>query len=1032
MMKVGDKVHGFTITDVQEIPEYRSTGILATHDTTGAQVFHTHNEDPENLFAYIFKTIPESSHGVAHILEHTVLCGSRSFPVKDPFLLLLKGSMQTFLNAFTYPDKTVYPASSTVEKDLFNLMEVYGDAVFFPLLKSDLFRQEGHRLELDAQGGLVRTGIVYNEMKGNYSTHDSVAGDWCYRTLFPDTPYQYDSGGDPKVIPQLEYEEFKMFHTTYYHPTNTLVYLYGNIPTQRYLEFIQNRFFQHFEPIKPLDPVSLQSRWDRARTMEISYPAGQEDREETHSSVTLNWMLFPVEDTKRLLSWEILTEILMGSPSSPLQKLAAVSELGEDLSSTSGFETELRQTVFSVGLQGADRAKAEEIQEMFLRELRRVVSDGLNPELVEGTLRRFEFRNREIKGGGPFGLRLLRKIGRGWLHGIHPAKTLVFSPLMKDLRTALLQNTRYFEQLIQEDLLDNPHRSTVIVYPDGQQNTRETAEEAQSLQDILDSVPPAEQEAFKQKVAREQKALEEFQSLQDDPEDLAKIPFLNVSDIPKKVEVIQTRKEVISRNLPLYIHDLYTNGITSIDGVFSFEHLTKEQQLLLPLWTSFVPVAGIPGKDYEQLSRDLSLVSGGFSTYPEVHAGLDLLAGARSLADKQPAHLQGPVRQGTVHKHLFFRLKALDTTISEALSYIAPMLTQPDFTDLTHLAEVFFELRNDVRSSILPGGSSYAVLRAELGLHPAHGVDERLRGLTQYLFLENLARSIHRDKKNGSKKTLEELSQCLTDLGVSLVSRSNLRLNITAQDDAVTSARTHLESFLTGLPEELPENKAGVTDGVKEAAGEAMGHLALPNPLTRMELLEYPSKVAYVGAAVPAAGFGTPEQAQESLLAHILKTGPLWEEIRMKGGAYGAHASSDGMAGIFTFASYRDPQTAKTLARFSQALADLETNGVDQRTLDLAKIGCISKEQKPLSPGEKGIVGFKRALYGIEDHLRQHRRDLMLSIDKKDVEKASSRLVDSMKWARKAILSGPELLDAFEQGIDLSKEEAPVRKNISR
>ena len=1032
MQSIGQKLHGFTIQNIVDLPEYRSIGVLAEHDKTGAQVFHTVNGDEENLFAFMFKTVPESSNGVAHILEHTVLCGSEAFPVKDPFLLLLKGSMQTFLNAFTYPDKTVYPASSTVEKDLFNLMEVYGDAVFFPQLKEDLFRQEGHRLELSEDGKLLRTGIVYNEMKGNYSTHDSVAGDWCYRSLFPDTPYRYDSGGDPKDIPSLTYQEFKDFHRRYYHPTNTQIYLYGNIPTERYLEFLDKRFLGRFDRIEALPPVPLQERWSEPRSIQVPYPSGDADQEETHSSVTLNWLLDPLEDRVKTLSWEILTEVLMGSPASPLQKAAAGTDLGEDLSSTSGFETELRQTVFSVGLQGCDRSRAAEVEALFLRELETQVRDGLNKELVEGTLRRFEFRSREIRGGGPFGLRLLRKIGRGWLHGLSPEYSLEFEPVMKEVRRRFAEEESYFEKLIQADLLANKHRSTVVVYPDPGQNQRDAESEAESLAELTLNLGQAEQAAFFDKVRAGQESLTKFQSEPDDPAALARIPFLDVTEIPRQVETIATevsRINIDGVEIPSYVHDLYTNGVSYVDAVFSFEGFSTLEELLLPLWTSFVPIAGLPGRSYEEVSRDLALVSGGFAAYPEVTAGIDHLTEARSLSGDFP---KKPVSQGQVFRHVYFRLKALDADLPKALNLAASLVAQADFSDLDHLAEVFYELRNDLRSSIVPGGSSYAALRAELGMHPSVSTEENLRGLTQYLFLEEIADRIQKEKKQKGTKTLEELAMALDGLRQRLIASSRLILNTTAETKAISGVQDALRAEAARFATEASTSALSATDLpiLAEAAAKAAESLTLPEPLTRLELLEYPSKVAFAAAALPSSVLGTPEQAEEALLAHILRTGPLWEEVRMKGGAYGAHASSDGLAGIFSFASYRDPNTLKTLAVYEKALQSLGNSGLRQADLDQAKIGAVSKELKPLSPGERGVVGLKRSLYGISDRLRQRRRDLTLAIEITHIQKAATRLAQRMPQARKAILAGKELIEGVQ--AELSGNEAPVIRKIGR
>jgi Zn-dependent M16 (insulinase) family peptidase len=331
----------FKHISTDELDEYRGQGYLFEHIQSGCQIYHVLNDDEENLFSFNFRTPPADSSGVAHILEHSVLCGSKKFPVKDPFLSMMKGSVNTFLNAMTYPDKTLYPAASVLEKDYFNLMDVYGDAVFFPNLNEEVFRQEGHRLEWDDQGRLVRTGIVYNEMKGNYSSQEGIASEWCIRSLFPDNPYGVDSGGEPESIPSLSYEEFVDFHKAWYHPSNCKIFLYGNIPSEKILSFLDSRFLGEFQAKKVDSFVPLQKSWTEPRILEKTWPLGEDDTGENKSTISLNWKIFAPDDPVRSLSMSILTEMLMGNAGAPLHKALLESGLGEDLSPVSGLPSVL-------------------------------------------------------------------------------------------------------------------------------------------------------------------------------------------------------------------------------------------------------------------------------------------------------------------------------------------------------------------------------------------------------------------------------------------------------------------------------------------------------------------------------------------------------------------------------------------------------------------------------------------------------------------------------------------------------------------
>ncbi|HUX21324.1 MAG TPA: insulinase family protein, partial [Spirochaetia bacterium] len=366
----------FTIISKTAVPEYKAVGVYLRH-RSGCLLYHLLNEDTENLFAFAFRTPPANSRGAAHIIEHSVLSGSKRFPLKDPFVALMKGSVNTFLNAMTYPDKTIYPASSTVEKDYFNLMQVYGDACFFPLLREEIFHQEGRRYEVTPEGKLQLVGVVYNEMLGNYGDIDSIVGEWSYRSLFPDSPYRFDSGGEPESIPDLTYQEFKQFHESYYHPSNCLIFLYGNIPTERQLEFIETNFLSSFEPRETKLTIQNQPRWSAPRSMKVSAPASDSEEGAAKSSITVNWLTCEVTDPKAVLSMEILTEMLLGNAGAPLQKAVVESRIGEDLSPQSGLETDVKELVFTVGVRGTSPERRQDFERLLEEQIGQLVANGI-------------------------------------------------------------------------------------------------------------------------------------------------------------------------------------------------------------------------------------------------------------------------------------------------------------------------------------------------------------------------------------------------------------------------------------------------------------------------------------------------------------------------------------------------------------------------------------------------------------------------------------------------------------------------------
>ena len=951
----GSTVHGFEIISRTDLPEYRSVGVLARHKKTGCEVYHLVNDDTENLFSFGFKTIPPDSTGVAHILEHTVLCGSRRFVVKDPFLSLLKGSMNTFLNALTFPDKTVYPAASTVEKDLFNIMKVYGDAVFFPLLKKELFQQEGHRLYFDESGKPTISGVVYNEMKGNYSSHDSIAAEWCLRSLFPDTPYGVDSGGDPDHIPSLTYEQFVAFHRSYYHPSNARVFLYGSIPTQKYLEFLETEFLNEFSKGEPVPEISVQPEFDAPRR--VTEYAPSEHGVENAASITMNWRLAPVTDPVLVLSFEILTEVLLGNSGSPLHMALIDSGLGEDLSGPTGLETEIRDLVFSVGLRGLEPDKLDAVEKLILGELGRLTREGIEGDAIEAALRKYEFRNREIKGGGPFGLRLMRKAYRGWMHGAKPETTLEFERPFAELRK--LARPGYFEQLIRSRLIENPHRTTVTIVPDAELAARKEAEIADRLAKIDRELTAAERE----RIGIENEALTLLQSTPDSPDDVAKIPFLTIDDAPRTVETILT---TVSRldGTDVHAHDVYTNGIVYVELAFDLEGLDSELDMLLPFFADILGELDLPGMSYDVLAREIDLTTGGIAAY---------LTSSPTVDDPD-----------AVRKYLFIRVKALEHSASSALELLGRILRDSETDNPKRIRDILVEARNSMKASVIPAGSAYVALRSMRSLSRASAQDERWRGVSQYLYLIGL------DPASGDR-----LAGSLDRLKREVFTRARLTVNITGTEPGRLAVERPVRALIASLPPGSGDSTA------------ATGSEIFP----RCEALIVPASVGYAASSIVAARIGTAEHAAESVLAHLLSTGFLWEQIRMKGGAYGAGAVARALEGAFSFYSYRDPVVENTPGVFRRAVIESAETAFTREAVELAVISIVGKDVRPLSPAEKGAIAFKRSLLGITDELRQKKRDDVLAMTPERVRAAAGRLAAEFDNAAVVVMAGREAVD---------------------
>ena len=974
----GTRLHGFEILSVRPLEEFQAQGIWARHLQTGCQVYHVRTEEPDNLFAFAFKTPPRDSTGVAHILEHTVLCGSERFPVKDPFLLLLKGSMHTYMNALTFPDKTVYPASSQVEQDFYNLLLVYGDAVFFPLLRKETFLQEGHRRELTPEGKLEPTGIVFNEMKGNYSSHDSIAAEWAYRSLFENSPYAFDSGGEPEAILDLRYEEFVAFHRTYYHPANCYIFFFGNLPTERHLEFLETHFLSRFQDGKPVGGKDLPllapaPRWQAPRRLVKSYPSGEAESVDRGSSVTVNWLLGQATDPFHVVSFEVLTEALLGHAGAPLEKALVESGLGEDLSPATGLETETLELAFSVGLRGTSPKKEGEIEELIFSVLRDLAEKGIQKDILEGAIRRVEFRNREVKAGASFGMRLMRRALRGWIHGQSPERTLEFRPWMEGLKEEYRKNPRFFEALIERYLLQNPHRTTLLVVPEKGLDRK--------MEEVLRSKVEREASAFSPKewetLREDLERFRRFQSSPDPEEALQRIPSLRLTDIPREVDTIPTVPLGIKGAKGAWAHDLYTNGIVYLDLAIDLEGTEQGPFLFLPLFAASLSEIGAGGKPYDRVSLELQLKTGGFGA--SLEAGTLVGGGQR------------------IRQCIFLRLKTLQALFYEGLTLVRTILQEGDFQDIRRLTDVFQEYRNDLKSSIIPNGSSYAASRAERGVSEAEAREEQWKGVSQYLFVHTLK----------GRRGIERMAERFQKTKESLLCRDRMYVNLTCPEGYWREILPVLEQFVDTFPAE--SSRFFFTPSRKERYRQ--------ETVPKIEGLCVPSTVGFVAKAIPGSLLGSREYAHEAVLAHFLSTGYLWEKIRMEGGAYGAHCTSHGREEVFSFSSYRDPHILSTLKAFRESLESVARRKPHERATQDAIIGTISKDMRPLSPSGKSIVAFKRSLYGIEDSLRARHRELLLDTRPDNLQEAAERLLSRFDAGYASILAGKEALQEASKAI---------------
>ncbi|MGD0724681.1 MAG: insulinase family protein [Spirochaetia bacterium] len=984
-MKTRDRIGAFDVLSRREIPEYRARGVHLRHTRTGCEVVHLETADTENLFAFCFATPPRDDTGVSHIIEHSVLSGSRLYPLKEPFSALMKGSMHTFLNALTYPDRTVYPAASCNRADFFNVLSVYGDAVFHPLLRKETFMQEAWRLEEGGgSDGMKYAGIVYNEMKGVYSSPDSLVAELTTRSLFPDTPYRFDSGGDPRSIPSLTLESAREFHARYYHPSNCRIFLYGDIPVQDVLAFLEEKFLSDFTASRIDADIPLQKRWDSPRRLEKTYPVKPDTPLDGRTSVTVSWLLPAVTDSVALVTHEVLSEVLIESAGSPLRKALVDSGLGEDLSPVSGLETDLKEMIFAVGLRGSEPDREKKIESLVLDTLRALSKDGLERKLVQSMINRVEFRHREIRGSGsPYALRLMGRALRGWVHGMDPFSSLEFTASMKELKARLAGNSRYLEECLDRGFFSNPHRLTLLVRPDRGQEAREAEEDKARLDAAIRRLSAEQLEA----VRSDARLFRTYQLAPDSPQSLALIPSLRRTDLPREVEKIPIHETRTPAGVPLALHDIFTNEIVYVDLAFPTDALAGELSLMLPLFGKTVCGTGLPGLRYDQVALELFRLTGGFS------ASLD----AGGIVGQPEGFGQ----------YAFFRFRCLRQNLPESADLVARLLQAADFRDLARLRDILVELRNDMKAALVPGGHQFAMLRAASMLSASVAREEEWRGITQLLFLEGLV--------EGIDERLPRIAARLEEIRRALLVRPRLIANATAGSDSFEQIARAVDAIAAGCAARPPAGEQANTP--PQPVGQARQSENL-----RAESFLASASVGYIARAVPGFHYEHPMNGPGAVLGHLLSTGYLWEKVRMEGGAYGAFSYPRNTDGLFLFGSYRDPHITHTLHAFRDGLELMENGELPDTEVEKAIIGTIGREDRPIDPGEKGFVSLQRKLHGVTDAARQARRDRLLAVDRRAVGQAAAALQEGFERGFTAIIANRQTVaDAAAEMPELGR-----------
>lgn len=918
--------HGFTLLREEAITELASTARLWKHDTTGGELLSFCNSDENKVFGVSLRTPPSDSTGVAHILEHSVLCGSESYPVKEPFVELLKGSLHTFLNAFTYPDKTCYPVASANLADFHNLTDVYLDAVFFPRISEHIFLQEGWRLDPRADKGFVYKGVVYNEMKGAFSSPESVLARRTLHALFPDTVYAFESGGDPGEIPSLTYRDFREFHSRYYHPSNARFFHWGDDDESGRLARL-GKVLARFTRREPDSSIAMQPRLGAPRTLSVPFAASEEEK----GMVVLAWLGPDVMDVELAFAFRILEHILLGMPASPLRRALIESGLGEDLAGQ-GLEAELRQLAFDAGLKGVAARDMAKVEALILSSLRELAERGVPEAMLEAAINSVEFALRENNSGRfPAGLSIMLRALTTWLYDGDPLAPLRFEEPLRRIKAAAARGG-YFENLITAWLLDNPHRVTVKLIPDRGLARLLEEEETARLEAVAALMDDAEREGVRARA----EALRAWQETPDSREALASIPRLAVEDLPRENMRIPTERLAGEDRYPMALfHPLPTGGIVYAEAAFELSATPERLLPLLPLFGRALLEMGTTRRDFVDLNMAIARKTGGMD--------VDTLFLTH-------ASTRNPVAR------MILSGKAAPDKVDDLFALMTEVLTECRFDDQERFLRMVLEEKARQEHGLVPAGHMLVASRLCASLSGAGMLTEYTTGVSYLDYLRRLA-----------ERTASDWPAVLWDLDVlrrCVIHRAGLACNLTATEEQ----RDRLETLLHALAGALPEQSV---DGASSWLGKTAD-------LPRGEALLLPAQVNYVGKGINLFDAGWAWHGSAPVILKHLRTGYLWEKVRVQGGAYGCLCGLDRMSGAFFMVSYRDPNVLTTLEVYDAAAAHLARHGVSREDLSAAIVGAIGELDSYLLPDAKGSAAFSRILSSDTPELRRQLREEIL------------------------------------------------------
>lgn len=981
LKKIGDIYGKFKLNRLVPLPEINCLLKEIEHEPSGAKVLHIENDDPENVFCLSFRTIPESSDGVAHILEHTVLCGSKRFPLKDPFFSMTRRSLNTFMNAFTGADFTCYPAATQVPQDFYNLLDVYLDAVFHPNLQEFSFLQEGHRLEFsnpnDPRSPLEYKGIVYNEMKGAMASPDRRLYDTLDHAIFPDLTYGVNSGGDPAVIPNLTYEQLKAFHKKFYHPARCLFYFYGNLPVEGHLDFLQKNILEGVEKVEPIPFLPKQKRFKEEKSVEIGYPFSRDEDPKDQAMAAFGWLTCDLLDQETTLALGIITQVLLGTDAAPLKMALLKSGMCKQVFASVGDDNS--EVPVTIIVKGCDPANVPKLKSLIKEKIQEIASKGLPDNLVESALHQVEFHRSEITGDHyPYGLSLFLRCGLLMQHGGLPESSLLVHTLCNSLRDKLKENPGYLSDLMTQHLIDNPHFASILASPAPDLNDQEREREEQTLKE-KEAALDDKQKAFLVQRAAE---LSAFQKEQEEA-DIDILPKISLEDVDKESKDYPLSKEALG-NLSIYHHDCFTNDIIYGDLVFPLPKVEEKELPLLRLFTLLMPQLGCGGRSYVENLEYIQAHTGGISVSESLNVQVD-----------DPSQLD---------PFLLIEGKALKRNQDKLFKLLKEMAESVDFSDAERIKEVIYKHFTGLQSRFSQSALRYAMGLSVASFGPATRISQAMSGLDYYYFLKEL---------------VENLDSRMDGLITSFQDLQNRTLGIGTPHLILSCSESNYETLKNerfyGLCDMKTASAAPWSTDVKITKIESQGRTIA-------------SPVAFTSTAIRGLPYTHPDTPALTAAAKLFENLTLHPQIREIGGAYGAGAINNATHGTFTFYAYRDPYIASSLNAFHQSMQKIAEGDFSEEDLEEAKREIIQGLDSPVSPGSRAYVAYSWLRSGKSQELRQNYRDLVLSLTRDQVKEAvKSHLLPQINEGVTVVFAEKDLLESENQQLqDQSKPQLPI------